>query len=218
MAKVCLECGTPKYPVMALNQLNTCYACNKVTHAVDSKPRRLQCHDCLHFKVKCQDGSYRAALDYGQEFLDVAVCRGADGMEESRFRNMLIERVAKQINQYDQRCDRYQRHHKAPTDNRPNPLTIQERKEWKDYLQSPSAFWLDPKRWDKVVDPHQQKFWDQDNKKSGGKGKAIMGAAVLLGGLFMARKKAKRDDEVQGELPVGESPALSDDQGSHPGD
>ena len=186
MAKICLECATPKFMGKAEKGLKWCEPCKAETHTIDAEPRRPLCHDCSHFGVKCQDGVWRPALNYGPAYLSQAGC--TKDFTDSGIKNAIADVIAPKMARYDYRCEGFKRHVQAPSGPSANPLTLQERKEWRDYLEMPAAFWLEPRRWEGVIDSHKQMFWDKgEHKKSPVKALAV-GAAVIAG-IFMTRKK-----------------------------
>jgi hypothetical protein len=82
----------------------------------------------------------------------------------------------------------FERHHRAPRDGSPNPLSEQERTEWRQYLEMPFAFWLDPRRWEGIRDTHKEMFWDKKETKSPPVKTIAMGVAVVAG-LLLSKKK-----------------------------
>lgn len=195
MTKVCLECATPRFLAKVEKGLQYCDSCKRQTHTIEGEARRPLCHDCKHFSIKCRDGIFRPALDYGPDYLEQATCMG--GKAESTLHQIQIgavRTIVPFVAKYFDDCGAFVQHRNAPKDGRPNPLTLQQRKDWREYLEMPTAFWLDPRRWDGVIDAHKQMFWDRKPKQGGGA--AILGLGAIAVGLFA--KKVLVDSKKTG--------------------
>ena len=184
--KVCLECATPKFMSKAEKGLQRCVPCNKATHTIDAEARRPLCHDCEHFGIKCQDGVWRPALNYGTTYLSQAGC--TKDFVDGNIKNAIADVIAPKFAKFDYQCDGFRRHYRAPSSASPNPLSPQERNEWREYLEMPAAFWLEPRRWEGVIDSHKQMFWDKGDHKPS-KVKVVALGAALVAGLFLGKKK-----------------------------
>lgn len=176
--------------------MSHCHPCNRNTHTIEGEARRPLCHDCVNFKISCQDGLMRPALNYGPEYLSQAYCMGGQGGNLRDSTGRLIQPL---ITKYDQKCDAFKQHPRAPKDGRPNPLSHTQRKEWRDYLEMPAAFWLEPKRWEGIIDSHKQMFWERQPEKKGGAAKTLLGLGAIALGLLVSKKLV--DDKGDSATP-----------------
>lgn len=87
----------------------------------------------------------------------------------------LMAREAK----FNHSCDFYKRNHKVSADS-PNPMSKHDIAEAKMWLEGPSAFWLDPRRWDHVTNPYEQACIPP-NKDSVVSTVAFAGLALIAG-------------------------------------
>lgn len=196
MTKICLECATPRAKLIE-NGFIYCGVCKKNTHTVDGTARRPLCHDCVNFKIKCQDQTRRPALNYGKKYLSSAKCDyGQDSFLERR-----LNTIAPFVVKYGESCGGFKHHHNAPNDGRPNPLSPTERREWREYLESPTAFWLDPNRWQGIADPQKQKFWDKKTHQPINKTAVLGTGLAIAASLFFGRKAKSVDKAVEPATP-----------------
>jgi hypothetical protein len=181
--------------------MSYCPACDKKTHTIEGEARRPLCHDCVNFKVVCQDKMMRLALNYGAKYLSQAYCMGGQG----GIRDSMGRLIQPLITKYDHACAAFKQHSNAPRDGRPNPLTFQQRKEWREYLEMPSAFWLEPRRWEGVIDSHKQMFWDRQPERKGGAAKTLLGLGAIAVGLLASKKLVDgKKDPVTPEQTSGD--------------
>ena len=168
MARICLDCATPK-------GLGTgkCIPCGKETTTWDGEPRKPLCVSCQFSNV---DGKCNLADEHDFAF-------------PTRFVAITIaEPLTQRCATVEHQCLHYERNHKVSADS-PNPLSSQDIDEIKSWLANPSAFWLHPRRWDHVEDPRKDFCWDLPEDK---KTPAKAAKAVVFGGLALATGLMKK--------------------------
>ena len=130
--RVCVECGTPKFPLTDI-----CEPCGDKTHTHDGEARRSLCGDCRNH----QDG--QCTVKWHLYPLERGI-----GIPAKRFGR----KVVPWMTEHDYFCKEFDA--VAGYKPSPNPLSVHDVIEIKLYDQL--AFWLDPHRWDHVDDPRTQ--------------------------------------------------------------
>lgn len=172
----CLDCGTPKW-----GSRRKCLACQKKTLDYRGQARNLLCETCKHFN----DG---ACSWFGEE--------------ENRLLVYIDDKLARHSARHSHHCNEYVREYiykgwdektSQPiydtSDPSPHPLAYVDREEIRSFLEAPSAFWLDPYRWD-GIDETRTKFWMKGTKSSSPLGMVAIAAAVVVGLTLSPKKEA----------------------------
>jgi hypothetical protein len=159
--RVCLECGTPKDPFTQM-----CVPCGAATLTHKGQARASLCSSCHLYDprlaVPCRaysNASKRTTLGYKMWLWDVTVRH---------------------------KCRRHVNNGRGQHPS-PNPLDLHQVQQLKWYAAVPTAFWLDPDRWDHVKDPRKQNFWERPLGVAGKLG--LLGFALAIAAASVAKQE-----------------------------
>jgi hypothetical protein len=161
--RVCLECGTPKDPLT-----HKCVPCGGATLTHKGQARASLCSSCYMHRPEHQ--------------VPCAAFRHTGKRTQLGFKFWLWDVSVRYA------CSRYVPGY-AGQHPSPNPLDLHQVQQVKWHVAVPTAFWLDPDRWDHVKDAHKQNFWDQPLGVAGTLGLLAFGVAVAAASVLRQEKQ-----------------------------
>jgi len=146
MARVCLDCGTPKAPLK-----EKCAPCGKVTITHEGEARAPLCQRCKNLDTN-PDRNRLCKIGYANVnpgLIKRQISKGIDAAWDA-------------TTKYTYSCPDFKPRYYDDPGPSANPLSFQEREEIRMFHESGGkAFWFDPHRWDHVSDPTPSPAWCQ---------------------------------------------------------